>query len=186
MHLPESIVDAVSQGKLPRLALVVAVMILRHPQELYKVDEIAEWCGIARRTTFLMLSHLRDVHFEIIQQQNGLKIVQIGQKNTEIALSGNSAPQCTPEGGDCIPDDYPSKEALHWAQSRYPEIDIKRAAQGFRDHHIMKQSRRQSWEAAWRSWMARAHKDPKDGQTRTSRIGAAVGLALRSNPFAPG
>lgn len=185
MHLPESIVDAVSEGKLPRLALIVAVMIIRHPRELYKVDEIAGWCGIARRTTFLMLSHLRDTHFEIIQKQNGLEIVQIGQKQGQIVASGNSASQCTPENGGLLPDDYPTKEALAWASERYPSIDVHHAAAAFRSHHQLKQSRRQSWEAAWRSWMARAHKDPIDAPTRTTRIHNAIRIALRQDPFAP-
>ena len=80
MEIDDTLIDAVSQGKLPRLALIVAIMILRHPREVYKVNDIAEWCGIARRTTFLMLSHLRNDYFEIIQTQNGIKIIQIKPK----------------------------------------------------------------------------------------------------------
>ena len=177
MEIDDTLIDAVSQGKLPRLALIVAIMILRHPREVYKVNDIAEWCGIARRTTFLMLSHLRNDYFEIIQTQNGIKIIQIKPKQ-------NSAVECT-DGGTPLHDDYPSLKAMDWAKQRYPQINVTAAASSFRAHHVFKKTKRISWEAAWRSWMARAHKDPETNETRTTKFHSAVDIALGSNPFTP-
>ena len=183
MRLPDSIVDAVTAGTLPRLALVVAVMIIRHPQDVYRLNQIAEWCGIARRTTFLMLTHLRDVHFEIIQVKSGLKIHQIPPQSTEIAPYSNSALECTPLGQTEIPSQYPDKKAREWALDRYPGYDITAAARNFRAHHILSNSQRLSWEAAWRSWMKRAHKDTDHAPPRATSISDAIGIALSKNPF---
>ena len=185
MNLPDSIPDAVTEGTLPRLALVVAVMILRNPRDVYQVDQIADWCGIARRTTFAMLYHLRDVHFQIIQVKNGIKIVPIRPNSTEIAPFNNSAAGGTPHEGTLIPDDYPNLKAREWAKAMFPSIDVSHAADAFLQHHQLKGSVRHSWEAAWRSWMKRAHKDQPDdnGKTRAATFGDAISTAISSNPF---
>ena len=183
MNIPDSIPDAVSSGTLPRLALVVAIMVLRNPRDVYRVDDIAEWCGVARRTVFVMLAHLKDVHFEIIQVQYGIKISVIDTDSSQNGAKPSGASGSTPSMGTPLPKDYPDYIAMQWAKELYPKADIEAANRRFRSHHLFKGSIRDSWEAAWRSWMKRDHKDFDHEPTGTTTIRDAVSIALSSNPF---
>lgn len=71
--------------------------------------------------------------------------------------------------GSRLPDGWqPSESLLVWAGTEFPDLDVRRETEKFRDYWVGKPGKdgvKQDWPATWRNWMRRAAEyRPANGQ----------------------